>query len=386
MIVGVNARLLRAPSLRGWNRYAVNLLAELAAAGVRLVLYSDAPVHPAHLARLGGEACTVRVSPAMRYILWEQVWLPRRCAHDRIDVLHSPFNFGLPWRSPCPRVLTLHDAIDRVYYRPRLPRSVTRSPAYLQSRFYHWIARRAADHVITVSDHARHDLERVLRIPSRKISVIYEAADAAFHRPVSAAHRADVRRRYGVARPYVFYVGGLEERKNVAFLVRAFAAARLSNVDLVLAGGDPMGQEAIRAAATAASVREAVHVLGEVDDADLPALYAEALTFVYPSAYEGFGLQLCEAMAAGCPVLAARAGSLPEILGTGGDLFSLDRPEELATLLARLGADAAVRADLIRRGTERSAKFSWKCAAERTLAVYRSLRGEQGSMVGSHGG
>ena len=111
--IAINARLLAAPNVRGWNRYTVNLLAALPAQGVELFLYSDAELSPEHLARLPAGSYQVRVAPPMKYLRWEQRWLPAQCAVDGVDVLHSPFNFGLPWSSECPRVLTLHDAIDR---------------------------------------------------------------------------------------------------------------------------------------------------------------------------------------------------------------------------------------------------------------------------------
>ena len=108
---GFNARLLHAPDLRGWNRYTVNLLGALIPLEIEPVLYTDRPLHPSHLDRLPEGSVAVRVAPAMPYPVWEQRWLPRQCGRDRVDLLHSPFNFGLPWSSPCPRVLTLHDAI-----------------------------------------------------------------------------------------------------------------------------------------------------------------------------------------------------------------------------------------------------------------------------------
>jgi glycosyltransferase involved in cell wall biosynthesis len=374
MRVGVVARLLTEPSLRGWNRYTVNLLAELSRLGdVGLVLYSTAPVHETHLARLPREGVTVRVAPSMRLLRWEHVWLPRQCGVDRVDVLHSPFNFGLPWSSPCPRVLTIHDAIDRAYYAPALPLRERLAPAHLRSRFAHWLARTRADRVITVSHHARGDIVRHLGVPADRVSVTYEAADPHFLTPVDPPRRAEARARFGLGRPYVFYVGGWEGRKNVAFLLRGFAAAGLEGVDLVLAGGrDDQRSELLRQA-EALGVRGRLRLLGWVDEADLPALYAEALAFVYPSAYEGFGLQICEALAVGCPVLAARATCLPEVLGDGGATFALDDPAELPTLLRKTASDPAFRADLAARGRARSAAFSWRTTAEQTREVYRSL-------------
>ena len=113
MRVAFNARLLYDPTLRGWNRYTVNLIAELLSLGVEAFLYTDRPLHKDHLDRLSSGNPQVRVAPPMRYIRWEHRWLPHQCRIDNVELLHCPFNFGLPALSQCPRVLTLHDAIGQ---------------------------------------------------------------------------------------------------------------------------------------------------------------------------------------------------------------------------------------------------------------------------------
>jgi glycosyltransferase involved in cell wall biosynthesis len=375
--VGFNARLLHDPSLRGWNRYASNLLAELAGLGVELVLYADRPLHADHLARLPAGGYRVAVAPAFRHVAREQRWQPRRCAADRGDLLLSPFHFGLPWASPCPRVLTLHDAIgpDRGGDGP--PGASLRArlrPGELAVRASCWIARTCAERIITVSRHARGELVGRLGIAPGRIAVTPEAADPRFHAPVAEADRHRARRRHGLDGPYLFYVGGWERRKNLPFLVRAFAAAALPGVRLVLAGGRDRQRAELGALAEALGLADRVRLLGWVEEAGLPALYAEALGFVCPSRHEGFGLPLCEAMAVGCPTLAARATSLPEVLGDGGETFGLDDPAELVAALRRLALDPAHRTALAARARARSAHFSWRRTAEQTLAVYASLR------------
>jgi len=373
MRIGINARLLRDPTTRGWNRYTVNLAAELSRRGVELILYSDQPIHAAHLARLEPDRYRVVQSPPMRYAIWEQVWLPRQCARDRIDILHSPYNYSLPWSSRCPRVLTLHDAIETVYYRSRTSWTENPSLRGLKSRLHNWAAIVRADRIITVSNHAKRDLVDALKVPVAKIAVIYEAAEPRFSQPVPGDALERVRAKYDLPARYVLYIGGWELRKNVPFLIRAFAAANPDGVDLVLGGGSEHPRVELTRLARELRVADRIKMLGWIDDEDLPAIYSGALCFAYPSEYEGFGLQLCEAMATGCPTFAARATSLPEVLGDGGETFALDTPDALAALLRRVSTDEDFRKGLSDRARIRSGEFSWAETARQTLSVYESL-------------
>lgn len=366
--VGINARLLASDSLRGWNRYTLNLVEALHREGIDLALYTDAPLHPTHRERL--KNIPVRTSVAGRYARWEQQWLPAACARDGIDVLHTPYHFGLPWFSRCARVMTLHDTIDHdtlaaapFRERWRMRTAVT--------RLHRWAARTRAHHIITVSNHARAAVMRSYGIPDERISVIPEAADPRFDEPVTPERIDAVRTRYRLPRQYLLYVGGWDDRKNVRVLIEAFALADPTHTGLVLAGGSPdPGTHIVQRIATCGLTDRTV-LPGVVPDPDLPALYAGALGFVYPSLAEGFGLQLCEAMAVGCPVLAADRTSLPEVLGDGGETFDPDDPRELAGLIGRLGSDEAWRQDLARRARARAGAFSWVDTARRTLDVYR---------------
>jgi glycosyltransferase involved in cell wall biosynthesis len=369
--IGFNARLLHSPTLRGWNRYTVNLIRELLALGVQAVLFSDRPIDETHLARFSKGSFELRTSPPMSYFHWEQIWLPRECARRQVAILHSPINFGLPFWGSCPRVLTLHDGIDQVFHRKRVSVRQALRINSLKMDFLQWVARTKAHSIITVSDHACEDLVRHLHVPRGKISVIPEAADPVFEQPIAAGDRNRVRAKYGLHSPYIFYVGGFELRKNVPFLLTAFARARLDGTHLVLAGGDPAQAALLANMSEELAIAPRVHLLGWIPEDDLPALYAESLCFVYPSLYEGFGLQLCEAMSAGCAVLAARAGSLPEVLGSGGLTFGLAGTSELESLLQMVVQDSEYRAALQQHAKERVRKFSWTTAAQKTIAVYR---------------
>lgn len=368
MRIGYNARTLTAPGLRGWNRYAINLIEGLTQLGVEPVLYSDRPIHPEHLARLA-PAATERVAPAMSYDRWEQFWLPGQCKRDAVSLLHSPFNFGLPWSSHCPRVLTLHDAIDQRHVPTKARLTISR----FRDRMRHWIARTRAHRVITVSHHAQGDLVRYLGIAAAKVVVVPEAADRRFHEPMSDANCNEVRAKYNLNAPYFFYVGGWERRKNIPYLLQGFAQAKCEGVELVLAGGKDDQRNELLSLAHSLGIADRLRLLGFVPDADLPAFYAGAVAFVYPSEYEGFGLQLCEAMALGCPVLSSNATSLPEVLGAGGETFTLEDSAALGDLMRRVAGDGGYRNGLVQRARRRSDSYSWNRTARATLDVYRDL-------------
>jgi hypothetical protein len=284
-------------------------------------------------------------------------------------------------------VLTLHDAIDFIYYRRRLGLRERFSRDNLRTAFDHRLARSRADRIITVSEHARGDIVSYLKVPARKVSVTHEAADPHFHAPISPEARARARSRHSLPPRYVFYVGGWEGRKNVPFLVRGLADAKLEDVCLVLAGGRREQRASLMDLANDLGLGDRLRLLDWVEEEDLPALYAEALAFAYPSEYEGFGLQLCESMAVACPTLAARATCLPEVLGSGGETFSLENTDELAPLLRRVATDESFRSELSARARARSVEFSWRRTAEGTVAVYRDLlRTSDSSLTLSDGG
>jgi glycosyltransferase involved in cell wall biosynthesis len=228
--------------------------------------------------------------------------------------------------------------------------------------------------VVTVSEYSRRDIIQFLGVPQDRVTVTYEAADRRFHQPITAEARQQVREKYRLPKQYLFYVGALEKRKNIPFLLKALAIASVPDLHVVLGGGNAQDCELLRQLAASLGIGDRVSLLGRVPDEDLPALYKEARAFVYPSEYEGFGLQICEALATGCPILVANATSLPEILGDGGDVFALDSPDQLAAMLVRLQGDADYRVDLQRRAQIRSGRFSWRDTAQRTLAVYELIR------------
>lgn len=375
--VAVNARLLADGSMRGWNRYAVNLIRGLADTGeAEILLLTDHPVAPEHRAVF--EACagreTIReiASGPMFYPRWQEVWQVETCRRESVGVLHTPFHYGLPWRAPCPTVATLHDAIDVLTPRPIRERL---NMTGLLSAFYLRQTRKKATRIVTVSRSSAWDLVRKLRVNPDKIEIIPEAADTSFHEPIETSRLADTLRSYALnGLNYVFYVGGFEARKNLPFLFDALSRCRNADtLQIVLAGKIGRDADLITAHARSLGLENHLRWIGRVSDEALPHLYAGALALVYPSFWEGFGLQVVEAMAVGCPVLASNATSLPEVVGSGGVLFDPHNADELANLLDRLLLDPTWRAELQGMSKIRGGDFSWDKTASQTLELYGKI-------------
>ena len=308
------------------------------------------------------------VEAAMLDADWEQLQLPSVLEELEADLYHNP-TFALPIVAPCHTVTTIHDVVFE-----RRPDLVSPSLCQYLARWSR-VAARVADRIITVSHYSRCAIEHVYDVDPTRIDVTYEAVDLARFTPEYKGPIADeFRARYGIAGPFILYVGALEPKKNIDNLLAAFArAARSHGIphQLVLAGGVGGMRYDADEAAQAFGVPERTIVTGFLPDRYLPAAYRAADVFVYPSLYEGFGLPPLEAMACCTPTLVSSATSLPEVVGEGALLVDpLDVPA-MADALVRLAEDGALRTGLAERGLKRAKEFSWQATALDTLASYR---------------
>lgn len=371
MRVGINARLLASPDQRGFNRYTAELVRALALLDVEVVLFSQGDMHPAHRLEGLGHVTTVAraVVPQWR---WQHQWLPSALAEQGIDVFHAPAHWGVPWRSSCPVVTTIHDLADR-----ELPAAFAGAPlrAKLRHRIEERLAVARSARIITVSEYSARSIERFLGVPRARIAVTVEGAAPVFAVPQPAARIAEVAARHGLTAPWFIHVGGFDERKNLGLIVRALAHLPAGQrVTVALVGARGAEAEALARSARAAQVEQWMPQLGVVPDEELVALYAGALAVVEPSRLEGFGLPVVEGMHAGTPAIVSSAGSLPEIAGDAGIVVGPDDAGALADALRSLAGDAGRRALLAERAGSRAPKFTWRAAAEQTLAVYEDAR------------
>ncbi len=357
------------PHFPGVGRYAASLAVALAAcidASEQLVVLRDSGQSSAWppADTMGAHVQIVDV-PLSPFSVRQQWVVPHLLRHLGVTLYHSPY-YMMPFWPGVPTVVTLHDLIPLRY-----PHLFTREQR-LVYRIATRLAVRAARRVVTVSAAAAQDISDLLRVPAERVVVIPAAADPTF-RPQSASAIAATRGRLSLPPRYALYVGTNKPHKNLVRLIEAWARVHVGDATLVIAGvWDARFPEAQRRAA-ALGVSDSVHFLGRVAEADLPALYAGALLFVFPSEHEGFGLPVIEAMACGVPVACSSAASLAEVAGEAALHFAPHDVESMAAAIGALLADTDLRAEMSRRGTARAAQFSWATAAHLTLAVYRDV-------------
>jgi glycosyltransferase involved in cell wall biosynthesis len=334
------------------------------------LLYSNRPL--GQLEQPLAAATPVQAYLPQSHWLWMQLLLPGIIARSQPDLVHYP-NSLAPLRRSRPYVLTVHDASLFLHSRHHPMTRLLTVRLILPL-----IARRAAA-IITMSQSAKQDLVKALRLPSEKIEVIYEAAPEGFHRVVDREYKAAVRSKYGLPDHYLLYVGTLEPRKNLTRLIRAFWQLQKQGFrhQLILAGPNGWQMEGFGAEIEQLELQNSVRMLGYVPAEDLPGLYSLASVFVFPSLYEGFGLPPLEAMACGVPVLTSNNSSLAEICADAAHLINPHDETELAAGLRELLEDPEWRAELGRRGLRRSEEFSWKRAARQTTAVYERVLHEK---------
>lgn len=280
-------------------------------------------------------------------------------------------NFLAPATSHADRVVPIvHDLAFE-----RFPASAPHIDERWRRRFAATLA--GSPGIIVPSASTADDLRDAFGVADDRVHVVHHGVDAESFAPVPDAAIDAVRRRHGIPGPYVLFVGGIEPRKNLERLVRAFAKVDAGHLSLVLAGGPvrwfPEATEKLDATIELLPevVRDRIVRTGYVNERDKLALLSGATVLAYPSLYEGFGFPVLEGFAAGVPVLTSNVSSLPEVAGDAAVLVDPADVDAIARALSEMVDDEDLRAVLSAAGVARASRFTWEATARGTAAVLR---------------
>ncbi len=345
----VNARFVT-QELTGVQRYAYNVVKRMS--GVTLL--SPGPARPEYQ---GLDDASLAVIPHFLHShLWEQLVLPK-VLHGQ--VLWSPTGIGPV--AAHNQVLTIHDVavLEHSEYYAK--------PYALWYRLIWPVLVRHVKKIITVSEFSKERIVTCLKVPERKVEVVYEGVDDRF-KPQSGDQMEAFLSTSGIKRPYILAVGAISARKNYRRLLEAWQKIQgeLSGVTLVLVGG---GGFTFSTMSSLGALPPRTMHLGGVYDESLAALYAGALAFVYPSLYEGFGLPVLEAMSVGTPVVTSNNTSLPEIAGNAALFIDPFDSDSIAEGVKQIVDDEELRKDLRLRGLNQVKKYSWESAAKAIMNI-----------------
>lgn len=271
----------------------------------------------------------------------------------KIDIVVEPAHFG-PFFMPrkAKRVTVIHDLTPL-----KFPHHHRFHSQLLQSLFMKRILKNA-DLIITNSENSRQDIVRFFPFTEPKLESIYLGFDDRYRPEIRPA----LLQKYSINDPYFLFVSTIEPRKNLSLLLKAYLRFRMNSNTrslLVIVGARGWKCRKIYAELDQHPYRDDIILPGYVPVEELPALYTQALAFVYPSFYEGFGLPVLEAMACGAPCLVSNVSSLPEVAGNATLMFNPFDTADLTEQMERIAWDASLRAELSAASLKQAAKFSW---------------------------
>jgi len=353
--IGVNALYLIPGAVGGTEIYLRELLAALGRIDItnEYLVFTNLETEADLVPRQSNfqwkpQALRARARPVR--ILWEQTILPLEASRYKIDLLFNP-GFTAPVLAPCPCVTVFHDLQHQ------------RHPEHFRWfdlpfwRLLLWASAHRSQKLIAVSEATRADLLRFYRVPAASVVVVPHGVDSALF---------ELRRVQ--LEPFVLCVSTLHPHKNLERLIRAYARTK-RDYRLVIAGFRGFRAQAIEKLVSDLSLGEHVQITGWIGREELYRLYDRALAFIYPSTFEGFGMPVLEAMAAGVPITCSDIAPLREVAGDTALYFDPLQEDALAAALDRIVSDVTLRARLALAGRERARAFTWDRSAEKTLEV-----------------
>lgn len=370
MRIGIDAHGVGGHSLGHGNetyfRYLIESLLELDA-DHEYHLFAN---HPEELEAVAAGRPNVQLVSLWPATQWIQrpISLPWYAARHGLDIVHTPF--VRPPLSRARTVVTVHDVCFEDF-----PEHFTRLERWRMRALVPASCRRA-DRILTVSEYAKAQILRHYDVPPHKVVVTYNAAE---HLRPAAGIAAPERPDGFASRPFIFYVGMIQSRKNLTRLVQAFEILRDRGLPhhLVLGGTMGWNTQALVAHVERSSHRDAIHFPGYIHHHTLGRWLAHADVFAFPSLFESFGIPPMEAQQWGTPAVVSDNTCFREIYRDSAEYCDAADPASIADAIARVIGDPTLRARLREAGHRNSARFSWQRTAELTLRTYEELGQER---------
>ncbi|HEX4241924.1 MAG TPA: glycosyltransferase family 1 protein [Steroidobacteraceae bacterium] len=303
---------------------------------------------------------------------WDQIAVPWIARRKKVDLIFNP-KFTVPFLTRAKTMFVLHGSEwfvipehfkkhDQMYFNAFVP-----------------LYCRSADAFIAVSHAVKADVVEHVGVDPAKVHAVHNGFDPTlFHQVTDQERLETVRQRYQLPERFILWCGQIESRKNVARLLRAFAAiADRVPHQLVLAGEQRWSTHAELEVIRELGIEPRIQFPGWIEHGDLPAVYSLADLFAFPSLYEGFGIPLIEAMACGCPIVTANTCAPPEVLAGSGRLVDPLSVEDIAAGMLEVLVNRPLRETMIAKGVERARDFGWERCARAVLDVFDSLDGSR---------
>lgn len=306
------------------------------------------------------------------YSFSEQINMPCLLYKYKLDLVHFPhFNVPIFYRKKF--IVTIHDLI--LLHFPTI-RGTTLNP------FFYWLkflaykvtignAVKKAKKIIAVSNFTKSDILTNYSVSAEKVLVIYESGGEIKNNIQENLGKID---KYGIIKPYLLYVGNAYPHKNLEKLVKSwqiFNEKQGRSVKLVLVGKKDYFYDRLQRIVENHKIHNIIFA-GFVSDNDLDVIYKNAIAYIFPSLYEGFGLPPLEAMKNGLPVISSNHECLKEILGDSAYYFDAQKKEDIVMSIEKIISDENLRQKLIKKGFLQIAKYSWKKMAKETLKIYKT--------------
>ncbi len=361
MKIAIDASHLTEENRTGTHNYLFNLFKSLAKLDNENTYIAYFREHPSQqfLLDLFGDNKNFSCKVLQKKFLFTQVFLARELLLETPDILLCPWHTMPFFRRKSMKVVSVIHGVEYSWFEtPHV-----------------FLTLLLADKIIAVSGFTKNDIVKRYKIPSAKIEVIYEGIDKQNYRRSNDQEINKIKQRYDITQDYFFFVGTLEKRKNVENMLRAFSvfAKHQTNGMFVLAGSIPVEQNFLLNLPGELGCADRVRFLGRIPQSDLIPLLSGALSLVFVSYSEGFGLPVLEAMSCGVPVISTIRGAVPEIAQGAALLADPHNVSNIADCMTKIANDTEFRSDLIDNGYTNVNKFDWSFTAEQTLKLFRGF-------------